>query len=119
MWVIQKGDTMTTLFMNMSRGQRSAKCHWRNHLSTLMYALVYILFVSLSLDKLQEEGTFLMKSCIQRDLSAFRGTPKEAFTGVKPEIKHFGIFGCLVYFHVPKEKNSKPGPSGRKDTFMG
>jgi hypothetical protein len=34
-------------------------------------------------------------------------TPKEAFTGVKPEIGHFIIFGCLVYFHVPKEKRSK------------
>jgi hypothetical protein len=26
-WVIQKGDTMTTLFMEMSRGQRSTKRH--------------------------------------------------------------------------------------------
>jgi hypothetical protein len=48
LWVIQKCDTMTTLFMKMSRGQRSTRCHWRNHISTLMYALVYILFVSLS-----------------------------------------------------------------------
>jgi hypothetical protein len=46
-------------------------------------------------------------------------TPEEAFTGVKPEIEHFRIFGCPVYFHVPKEKKSKPDPSGRKDTFMG
>jgi hypothetical protein len=46
-------------------------------------------------------------------------TPEEAFIGVKPEIEHFRIFGCLVYFHVPKEKMSKLDPSGRKDTFMG
>jgi hypothetical protein len=46
--VIEKGDTMTTLFMKISRGQRSARCHWRNHINTLRYALVYILFVSLS-----------------------------------------------------------------------
>jgi hypothetical protein len=46
-------------------------------------------------------------------------TPEESFTGVKPEIEHFKIFGCLVYFHVPKEKRSKIYPSGRKDTFMG
>jgi hypothetical protein len=45
LWVIEKGDTMTTLFMKMSRGQRSTKCHWRNHINTLRYALV---FVSLS-----------------------------------------------------------------------
>jgi hypothetical protein len=48
LWVIQKGDTMTTLFMKMSRGQRSTRCHWRNHINILKYALVYILFVSLS-----------------------------------------------------------------------
>jgi hypothetical protein len=46
-------------------------------------------------------------------------TPEEAFTGVKAEIEHFGIFGCPVYFHVPKEKKSKLEPSGRKDIFMG
>jgi hypothetical protein len=46
-------------------------------------------------------------------------TPEEAFTGVKPEVGHFGIFGCLVYIHVPKEKRSKLEPSGRKGTFVG
>jgi hypothetical protein len=46
-------------------------------------------------------------------------TPEEAFTGVKPEIGHFRIFGCPVYFHVPKEKRSKLEPSGRKGTFVG
>jgi hypothetical protein len=30
-------------------------------------------------------------------------TLEEAFTGVKPEIGHFRIFGCPVYFYVPKE----------------
>jgi hypothetical protein len=34
-------------------------------------------------------------------------TPKEAFTGVKPEVGHFRIFGCPVYFHVPKENRTK------------
>jgi hypothetical protein len=46
-------------------------------------------------------------------------TPEESFIRVKPEIEHFRIFGCLVYFHVPKEKRSKLDTSGRKDTFMG
>jgi hypothetical protein len=46
-------------------------------------------------------------------------TLEEAFIGVKPEIEHFRIFGCPMYFHVPKEKKSKLDPSGRKDTFMG
>jgi hypothetical protein len=45
--------------------------------------------------------------------------PEETFTGVKPEIEHFRIFGCPMYFHVPKEKKSKLDRSGRKDTFIG
>jgi hypothetical protein len=48
LWVIQKGVTVTYLLHEDVRGQRSAMCHWRNHISTLRYALVYILFVSLS-----------------------------------------------------------------------
>jgi hypothetical protein len=46
-------------------------------------------------------------------------TLEEAFTKVNPEIGHFRIFGCPVYFHVPKEKRSKLEPSGRKGTFVG
>ena len=46
-------------------------------------------------------------------------TPKEAFTGVKPEVGHFRIFWCPVYIHVPKEKRTKLDPSGRKGTFVG
>jgi hypothetical protein len=46
-------------------------------------------------------------------------TPEEVFTGVKPEVGHFRIFGCPIYFHLPKEMRSNLDPSGRKDTFVG
>ena len=46
-------------------------------------------------------------------------TPKEAFTGVKPEIGHLWIFGCPVYIHVPMEKKTKLDPSGKKETLVG
>jgi hypothetical protein len=46
-------------------------------------------------------------------------TPKEAFTGVKPEVRQLRIFGCPIYFHVPKEKRTKLDSSGRKGTFVG
>jgi hypothetical protein len=42
-------------------------------------------------------------------------TPKETFIGVKPEIEHFKIFGCPIYFH---EVQAISNTSGRKDTFM-
>jgi hypothetical protein len=43
-------------------------------------------------------------------------TPEEVFTGMKPEIEHFWLFRCPVYFHVPKEKKFKLDPLERKDT---
>jgi hypothetical protein len=46
-------------------------------------------------------------------------TLEEAFTGVKPKVGHFRIFGCPVYIHIPKEKRTKLDPSGRKGTFVG
>ena len=30
-------------------------------------------------------------------------TPHEAMRKVKPDIKHFGVFGCDVYYHIHKE----------------
>jgi hypothetical protein len=46
-------------------------------------------------------------------------TPEKAFTGVKPRVGHFRIFGCLVYIHIPKEKRTNIDPSCRKGTFVG
>jgi hypothetical protein len=42
-------------------------------------------------------------------------TLEEVFTGIKPEIEHFRLFGYPVYFLVPKEKNSKLDPPEKKD----
>jgi hypothetical protein len=38
--------------------------------------------------------------------------PQEALIGVKPEIGNLRIFGCPIYFHVPKEKMKKLEPYG-------
>ena len=46
-------------------------------------------------------------------------TPKEMFSGEKPEINHFIIFGCPVFVHVPKEKRTKLDPSKQKGIFVG
>jgi hypothetical protein len=46
-------------------------------------------------------------------------TPKEMFTGKKPEVNHLRIFGCPMYVHVPKDKRSKLDPSGKKGIFVG
>lgn len=46
-------------------------------------------------------------------------TPEEVFTSKKPDVSHFRIFGCPVYFHVPKEKRNKYEASGKKGIFVG
>ena len=45
-------------------------------------------------------------------------TPKQSFTGMKLEVGHLLIFGCLVYIHVPKDKRTNLEPSGNKGTFV-
>jgi hypothetical protein len=37
-------------------------------------------------------------------------TPEEAFSGKKPEVGHFRIFGCTTYSYVPSEKRTKLEP---------
>ena len=34
-------------------------------------------------------------------------TPEEAWTGAKPSVEHFRIFGCLAHVHVPEAKRIK------------
>ena len=46
-------------------------------------------------------------------------TSEEVFSGMKPNVCHFRVFGSPVYFHVPKEKRSKLDASGKKGTFLG
>jgi hypothetical protein len=46
-------------------------------------------------------------------------TPKEKFTGKKPDVSHFRMFGCIAYVHVPNEKRSKLDPKAEKCIFIG
>ena len=46
-------------------------------------------------------------------------TPEEVFSGKKPDVSHFRVFGCIVYFHVPKEKRSKLDASREERNVCG
>ena len=46
-------------------------------------------------------------------------TPEECFTGKKPEVSPFGIFGSLTYSHVPSKKRTKLEPTAEKGIFVG
>ena len=46
-------------------------------------------------------------------------TSEEMFTGMKPEVSHFRIFGCLTFSHVPSEKRTKLEPTAERGIFVG
>jgi len=46
-------------------------------------------------------------------------TPKEKFTGKKPNVSHLRVFGYITYVHVPDEKKSKLDPKVEKCIFIG
>ncbi|KAJ7962205.1 Retrovirus-related Pol polyprotein from transposon TNT 1-94 [Quillaja saponaria] len=46
-------------------------------------------------------------------------TPEEAWSGRKPAVDHFKIFGCIAYAYVPNEKRKKLDDKGEKCIFLG
>jgi hypothetical protein len=46
-------------------------------------------------------------------------TPEEAFTGKKPDVSHFKIFGSSVYVHVNKDAKKKLEPTAEVGIFVG
>ena len=46
-------------------------------------------------------------------------TPEEAWSGRKPTVDHFRIFGCIAYAHILDKKRSKLDDKGEKCIFLG
>ena len=43
----------------------------------------------------------------------------QAFVGRRPDVGHFGMFGCLTFSHVPFEKRTKLESTVEKSIFVG
>ncbi|MCO5590454.1 hypothetical protein L7F22_044424 [Adiantum nelumboides] len=46
-------------------------------------------------------------------------THEEKFTGKKPDVSHFKVFGCIAYVHVPNELRTKLDLKAEKCVFIG
>lgn len=46
-------------------------------------------------------------------------TLEEAWSGRKPNVEHFRIFGCVAYAHIPDQKRKKLDDKGGKCVFWG
>ena len=46
-------------------------------------------------------------------------TLEEKFTGVKPDLSHLKVFGCIAYVHVPDELRTKLDLKAKKCVYIG
>jgi hypothetical protein len=46
-------------------------------------------------------------------------TPEEAFTGMRLDVEHISIFGCLTFSHVPSERRTKLDPTTQQGILVG
>jgi hypothetical protein len=46
-------------------------------------------------------------------------TPEEAWSTIKPSVKHFRVFGCIAYAHVPDAQRKKLDNKSVKCIFLG
>jgi hypothetical protein len=46
-------------------------------------------------------------------------TPEEVWSGQKPTVSHFRIFGCVAYAHIPDPKRMKLDDKGEKCVLLG
>ena len=60
---------------------------------------------------------YVQNHCPHRVLGM--STPKEAFTGKKPDISHLNIFSSLIYIRVTKDTRKKPEPTAEVGIFLG
>ncbi|KAL8094563.1 hypothetical protein AgCh_036190 [Apium graveolens] len=62
-------------------------------------------------------AVYLLNRCPTK--SVRNNTPNEAWSGSKPTVGHFRIFGCIAYAHVPDQKRKKLDDKGEKCIFTG
>jgi len=46
-------------------------------------------------------------------------TPQEAWSGTKPRVDHFRVFGCLAFVHIPDQKRHKLDDKSKAHVFLG
>lgn len=46
-------------------------------------------------------------------------TPEEAWSGTKPRVDYFRVFGCIAHVHVPDQRRTKLDDKSKKCVFVG
>lgn len=65
----------------------------------------------------------LSTACYLKNRSPARAlhhmTPYQAFTGIKPNVQHFRVCGCVCYAHIPRDERKKLDSKAIKCIFLG
>lgn len=56
-------------------------------------------------DEAAKWSNYVLNHCRKTDLKDI--TPEQAWSGFRPSVEHFRVFGCLAYVHVPKEEKNQ------------
>lgn len=46
-------------------------------------------------------------------------TSEEIWSGLRPNVKHLKVFGCVAYSHIPKQQRKKFDKQSEKSIFVG
>ena len=57
--------------------------------------------------------------CLRIQSQVDRMTPFEAWTNVKPTVKHLRVFGCDAFVHIPKDERYKLDSKSKKCILFG
>jgi hypothetical protein len=62
-------------------------------------------------------AVYILNRCPTKSVKS--RVPQEALTGLKHNVAHLKVFGCVAYTHVPDELRRKLDKKGYKCIFVG
>ncbi|PNX97760.1 cysteine-rich receptor-like protein kinase 25-like protein, partial [Trifolium pratense] len=92
----RKNRTLMNMVRSMLAGRKMPKAFWPKALKWATYVM-------------NRSPTLSVKNI----------TPEEAWSGSKPYVHHFRVFGCIAYAHVPENQRSKLDNRSTKCVHLG
>lgn len=92
----RKNRTVMNMVRSMLSAKKIPKCFWPEAINWTFHVL-------------NRSPTLAVKDV----------TPQEAWSGIKPSVKHFKIRGCLAHAHIPTQKRGKLDNKSSTCIFLG
>ena len=63
-----------------------------------------------------KSSVYLLNVCPTKSVREM--TPEEAWSGLKPDVSHLRVFGCVAYAHIPDQRRKKLDDKSVKCIFI-